>query len=255
MDITTCGALPPYSELLGGKLVALLMASPQVIADYLQRYKDTASEIASRMKGEPVIRPAKLVLLGTTSLYYIGSSQYNRLQAPGAKGTLRYQAIGKTLGFGSVHLSQRTYFILQKLLETHPDLKPHSNAFAAGVNYKLRSIATGLSHLGLEKLMQHNTPRLVYIVPLATNWREYLTGLDSEPQSIFTDLNHPEVETAKLIEFWKHRWLLPRIQRPETLYHLREQKSAVRVSNFIQHEPPAVQHTLFDMNEVDGKIF
>jgi hypothetical protein len=37
MDITTCGALPPYSEVLGGKLVALLMCRPQVISDYRER--------------------------------------------------------------------------------------------------------------------------------------------------------------------------------------------------------------------------
>ena len=45
MDITTCGAVPPYSEVLAGKLVALLMASPQAIADYQERYHDSPSQI------------------------------------------------------------------------------------------------------------------------------------------------------------------------------------------------------------------
>ena len=39
MDIIVCGAIPPYNELLGGKLVSILACSPQVISDYTNRYK------------------------------------------------------------------------------------------------------------------------------------------------------------------------------------------------------------------------
>ena len=120
MDLTTCGAVPPYGEVLGGKLVGLLLASPQVVADYAQRYGDAESHIASRMAGRPVSRRADLVLLCTTSLYYVGSSQYNRLRAPTAGGELRYGHVGETVGFGSVHLSGRTYASVQALLRTHP---------------------------------------------------------------------------------------------------------------------------------------
>jgi len=251
MDITTCGAIPPYSDILGGKLVALLMASPQVVDDYQRRYRDVPSEIASRMKGAPVIRPAHLTLLGTTSLYYIGSSQYNRLKAPAAHGTLEYLPVGKTLGFGSVHLSQRTYRTLQLLLRTHPKLESHSYSFAAGVNYKLRSIATGLGYLNLTRLQQHKTPRLVYLAPLATNWREYLSGLDAEPTYIYADVDNPKEETQRLIDFWKQRWFYKRIQRRETLYGLRQRRSVVRVSAFIRDEHAAVQHQLFELDEID----
>lgn len=34
------------------------------------------------MKGEPVVRSAELVYMGTTSLYRVGASQYNRLKLP-----------------------------------------------------------------------------------------------------------------------------------------------------------------------------
>ena len=51
MELNVCGAIPPYNEILGGKLVALLATSPQVVHDYKERYVDKASEIASRLKG------------------------------------------------------------------------------------------------------------------------------------------------------------------------------------------------------------
>lgn len=232
MDITTCGALPPYSDLLGGKLVALLMASPQVVADYQRRYEAAPSEIASRMKGEEVVRPAKLALLGTTSLYHVGSSQYNRLRAPLPGGELRYEKVGRTRGFGSVHLSKRTYRTLQELLKSHPGLGPESSAFAAGVNYKMRSIEAGLHHLGIGKLMKHENPRLVYLVPLASNWREYLSGVDTEPAYPF-DVEDPELETRRLVQFWKDRWFKPRAMRPDTLLRLRGKRDTIRVSSHL----------------------
>ena len=247
MEITTCGALPPYSQVLGGKLVALLMASPQVIADYMRRYANAPSQIASRMKGAKVVRPADLVLLGTTSLYHVGSSQYNRLKAPVTNGEVRYVPVGKTHGYGSVHISKRTYLTLQELLRRHPDLEPESNTFAAGVNYKMRSIESGLSHLNLGELQKHKSPRLVYVVPLASNWREYLTGLEDKPTYLYESLDLPENETAHLIEFWKDRWFVRRMLRSETLQGLeRQEAQALRVSALARrHDEWHAQTKLF----------
>ena len=82
MELITCGALPPYRGILGGKLVALMMLSRRVVADVERRYADRVSIIASAMAGHPIRRPAKLALLTTSSLYEaFGSSQYNRLEA------------------------------------------------------------------------------------------------------------------------------------------------------------------------------
>ena len=38
MEIIVCGGIPPYNELLGGKLVSILACSPQVIRDYTEKY-------------------------------------------------------------------------------------------------------------------------------------------------------------------------------------------------------------------------
>lgn len=244
MDLTTCGAIPPYGEVLGGKLVGLLLASPQVIADYGARYAEAESHIASRMAGRPVRRRSDLVLLCTTSLYYVGSSQYNRLRAPTAHGELRYQHVGETVGFGSVHLSGRTYATVQALLRTHPGLERQSHRFAAGVNYKLRSIAAALGFLGLAALQRHENPRLVYTVPLAQNWREYLVGQDDRPDWLFADPEHPAAETDALTEHWADRWFTPRVQRPETLRRLRSAPPVRRVSDSIKDKSPLFEDVM-----------
>lgn len=61
MDIIVCGAIPPYNYLLGGKLISMLMMSPELTQEYQRKYKNQISVIASAMKGEPVVKPANLV--------------------------------------------------------------------------------------------------------------------------------------------------------------------------------------------------
>src|SRR6185312_7482850 len=78
-DVSICGAVHPYNQLLGGKLVALLLTSSEVRAAYARRYGGQVSIIASQMAGRAISKPAHLRILTTTSLYGVGSSQYNRL--------------------------------------------------------------------------------------------------------------------------------------------------------------------------------
>jgi hypothetical protein len=252
MDITTCGALPPYNEILGGKLVSFLMGSPQVISEYRERYKDQESVIASRMKGEPVTRRPDLVLLSTTSLYAVGSSQYNRLDAPTADGNLEYEHIGESSGHGHIHISQRTFATLVELLDElakrDPDIERPSNRFGNGVNYRMRTIKAALSQIGLQPLHQHEQPRLIYLVPLAKNWREYLTGKDDDPEYVYADTeDDPGPETQALIDFWKLRWFYKRAQKDMIIERLEEADRTVKVSDLIpEDEPEAEPAPLFE---------
>ena len=69
MELITCGAVPPYRHILGGKLVALLMLSRQVVNDVNERYAGRVNIIASAMAGRPISRAVRLAMLTTSSLY------------------------------------------------------------------------------------------------------------------------------------------------------------------------------------------
>ena len=72
MDAYVVGAVPPYSQLIGGKLVAALMASTEVKRVYERKYLGRQAVISEKK------HRARLVLLTTTSA--LGrSSLYNRL--------------------------------------------------------------------------------------------------------------------------------------------------------------------------------
>ena len=253
MDVTTCGAVAPYNQLLGGKLVALLMASPTVVDAYRERYKGAESVIASRMQAKPVRRQANLALL-CRRIYGVGSSQYNRLRLRfehgpgGGHHEIAYHLAGQTQGYGTVHIAADTYDAMKALLAVHS--RTESNRFGAGVNVKMRTVGAALSLVGLQDLQQHQESRLVYLAPLAPNWRRVLLGLEPAPNYALDD----SAGTADVIEAWKARYMVPRVLRTRDghgeRFDLVEQiceEDRVRVDV----EPPSIGPLFESDNEVE----
>lgn len=225
MDIIVCGSIPPYNELLGGKLVSVLSCSPQVIKDYIERYEKHVSEIASRMKGKKVIRDSHLAYLGTTSLYAIGSSQYNRIKVSLLTGgKLEYRKMGITEGYGTVYFSNDTSQMLSRILELQDGGKKINHVFGEGTSPRFRIISRGLSSLGIKAsaYLNHYSPRIVYSVNLAKNTNDFLLGLDDEIDYGF-DLANPESvnkHTQELIDYWYSRWMLMRLNSVDIIERL-----------------------------------
>jgi hypothetical protein len=224
MDITVCGAVAPYNLVLGGKLICLLLCSPEVINQYEKRYEHQTSLIASSMRGAPVQRKAQLVLLCTTSLYGSALSQYSRVKVPaeaiGGKGKekIEYRAIGLSEGFGSFHISQETLGLMGTLIARSKEARKVNSIFGEGVNPLMRKIRAGLELLGLpsDVLMNHGNKRVVYGVSLARNFREVLVGFtDSARYSV--PLTREKLRTEQLADFWRRRWLLHRLEKPGIL--------------------------------------
>lgn len=219
MDITVCGAIVPYNVLLGGKLVSMLLCSPEVIHHYQERYGNQVSIIASSMKGEPIIRTPNLVLLCTTSLYGVGSSQYNRLKIPadavGGHGEpIVYKDLGHSCGFGTYHFSRET-IELGNLLISRGSLGRRTNSiFGEGVSPLMRKMREALEIAGLpsDRLLIHGNRRVNYGVALASNFREVLLGTDNRPM-YFIPQEEAASSTDMISDYWRRRWLSPRISR------------------------------------------
>lgn len=197
MDIFTLGAVPPYSRLLCGKLVALIATSNEVRNYVWQKYKNTTTTIMRQPK-DP-----HLVLL-TTSSALGRSSLFNRITL---NGTPHFIHIGETEGWGHFHLGNSTFQLMREYLEEveHPIIK--ANRFGQGPNWKMRTIRTCLELLSLPtSMLQHGIKRQVYIAPLAENYKNYLLGNTDRPSYYDLNLN-------KLVEYFKYRWFKPRAER------------------------------------------
>lgn len=224
MDITACGAVAPYNHVLGGKLVCILLTSPEVVQQYARRYADQASIIASSMKGAAVKRHPRLVALFTTSLYASGSSQYNRVKIPcevagGEPGTvIRYEELGHSQGYGSFHFSRSTIAEMNVLLSRRIEGRRVNSIFGEGTNPLMRKIREALELTGFpaDAILKHGMPRLVYAVRLARNAGDVLMGATTRPRYLLRQDRYAE-RTEMLAAYWRKRWLLARIDQPGIL--------------------------------------
>ncbi|HEY9228259.1 MAG TPA: Druantia anti-phage system protein DruA [Gemmatimonadaceae bacterium] len=236
LDVTVCGAVAPYNALLGGKLVSMLMASPEIVAAYTRRYRDACSVIASGMAARAIRRRPSLVLLGTTSLYGVASSQYNRVRIPasaiGATGDMEFIRVGRTAGFGSYHFSRETIDELEAVAAAARRGREVNSIFGEGVNPKLRKVRTALASVGLpaDALLQHGSPRLIYCVPLASNFREVLIGKATRAKYLLPQTPTGAASGA-IADFWRKRWLEPRVKRPEVLAAVAEHSAVFPVTH------------------------
>ena len=238
MDITVCGAIAPYNTLLGGKLVCMLLCSPEMTQHYMKRYGTQVSVIASSMRGAPVIRNPSLVLLCTTSLYGVGSSQYNRVKIPlnevgGREGaSVSYEDLGHSYGFGTYHFSKETIRLGDTLLSRRKDGRLVNSIFGEGVNPLMRKIREALEVVGLrsDELLLHGNRRVTYGIRLASNFREVLLGIDDKPRYLIPQ-THPRKQTERIADYWRRRWLSKRITRPELLDQVAKHTLAYPISH------------------------
>jgi len=211
MDAYVVGALPPYSHIIGGKLIAALMTSAEVKGAYERKYLGKRAVI-SKHKNR-----ARLVLITTTSA--LGrSSLYNRLVIPTG---VRFLRIGTTKGFGHFHLSGEIFDALRTHLADidHPYAAGHR--FGMGPNWRIRVVRAALEDLGVDAnaILKHGIEREVYAVPLATNYREILLGEHTNVRSICSP-------AADIAQYCLQRWILPRAARDKT-YKRSTRKSVI----------------------------
>jgi uncharacterized protein DUF4338 len=223
-DITVCGAVQPYNAILGGKLVAMLSIGPEVVGEYRRRYSKAESEIASAMAGRAIIRTPALVLLTTTSLYGVGSSQYNRVRIPceqagGNHGeVIGYEEVGRSEAFGTSQYSEQTVEALTDLIQQSANGRRVNSIFGEGVSPKFRKVREGLDAVGLssDALLRHHRARVVYAVSLVRNLREYLLGIESDAKYLVpTEDGHSG--TDGISAWWRGRWLWNRIKSEDVL--------------------------------------
>ena len=228
LEITTCGAVSPYNHILGGKLVALLLLSPEVADDYRRRYGDRPAIISSQLKNAERTKDCTLAWLNTTSLYAVGSSQYERLRLPAGtiapdQPELRYLHLGDTEGYGTVQFSEETIEALQAALEERHQFRNVNSIFGEGFSPKFRKLRDGMLALGFNGtvLMRHDQPRRMYGVPM---WGEADSFLRAESTALPSYARNPykfRNATQCIADFWRTRWLASRLNYAPALESLR----------------------------------
>ena len=205
MSAYVVGAVRPYSDLLGGKLITSLIASREVGGMFEERYGNTAGLISGQRKN------AKLALVTFTSA--LGrSSIYNRVKL--YNGSSEHPAValhreGVTKGFGHFQIKEDHFLQLRRLLD-EDEYHNVSPRMGTGPNWKIRVARAGLESLGFEDanaVLRHGIQREVFVMPIADNAKGFLAGEEEEP------LFKNQHSVGEIAEMAKLRWMIPRSMR------------------------------------------
>jgi hypothetical protein len=197
MDAFVLGAVPPYSSLIGGKLVAMLASSDEVRKAFLRKYKGTSTRIlGAHFDG-------RLAMLTTTSAFG-RSSQYNRTKF---EGRLLFRSVGYTQGSGDFHFANGLYAAMQDYTREHFEPTAKQELWGTGFRNKREVIKKCLVGLGLSAdWLYHGVKREVFLAPLASNSSGFLTGEASRLQWF-------SQTAADISEYFRARWIVPRSTR------------------------------------------
>ena len=219
MDAFVLGSVPPYSLILGGKLVAGLVASTEIQDSFSRKYNGSISLINRREFD------GQLAAITTTSA--LGkSSMYDRLKM--YNGTAnddgpRFNHAGWTSGSGEFPFLNGTYQELLRLVEnSSADHLGKNIAWGKGVRNRRTVVKYGLRKLGLsDNLLYHGVKREIFITNLGTNWKEFLCGTQDS-------LIKYDYSSRDISDFIMSRWIRPRAERNQE--YLRFEKDEYRIN-------------------------
>jgi hypothetical protein len=197
MDAYVLGAVPPYSQLLCGKLMALLATSNEVRKAFKKRYFNSESLI------NRITRPPYLALITSTSA--LGrSSLYNRIKIEGFE---YWKSVGFTIGSGEFHFSNGLYSSIRGFVDDYCDPTAKQKAWGTGFRNKREVIRKCLSNIGLSSdLLFHGVKREIFVAPLGENALRFLRGETKRTRPY-------DWSEEGLTNLFKERWFIPRSQR------------------------------------------
>ncbi|MBF9030627.1 DUF4338 domain-containing protein [Rhodobacterales bacterium HKCCE3408] len=217
-DLAVCGAIPPYNQLLGGKLVALAMGSREARKAYSNRYGEQVSEIASQIGGKAVIRSSDLKLITTTSLYGIGSNQYTRLSLrrvayPELPTDVVWKKLRSGAGVSVTHISDETVGLMRDLGVAVYGRRRINSVFGEGSSPRMRQIREGLNLIGIndDSILKQSHGRKVYGCELYEGARDDLLGFGKKSKK------RASAPLRSISRAWVRRWLMPRLNKADLI--------------------------------------
>lgn len=197
MEAFILGAVPPYSHLLGGKLVATLCASDEVRHAFRRKYGQGISLIKRKAADGRLALIVTSSALGRSSVYNRVRYQNRRLMLP----------IGFTGGWGEFQFANGAYSKIREYAESFCDQTAKHESWGTGFRNRREVIRRVLASVGLSgQWMNHGVRRELFVMPLAKNSCEFLRDECNR-------LRWYHQSAAALADYSLTRWVLPRAER------------------------------------------
>jgi hypothetical protein len=206
-EVVICGALPPFGNLLGGKLVAMMMNHPLVRATLDRDIGVLLAGSFDKFKIEKWLPRFGPLLTTTKGLFPNHSSQYNRVRIPLGEGSAKLQKLGLTQGQTMSHISNRTMSFAVEINSRMGD-KGISREYGSGGAKRQRILQSAARHVGIDaNALYADVTRPVYGCLFLSNSQGVVLGGES-PE--WKDDGMP-AQTAQEYEgvalsLWREKW-------------------------------------------------
>lgn len=206
LEATICGAVPPFSVGLGGKLTVGFLGDPR-IREIVR--SEPGSILASLMDVDEYLHLVPnhgLLAITTKGLYPGHSAQYNRASLPDGNGGRTLSKLGSTKGSTTALIGSLTGRLA---LELHASSSESTVArtYGTGGAKRQRTLEAAAVQCDLPKTLVHaGIRRPVYGVDLISNMGEVVWLLADPDWAIEADVP-PDAYAKTATEAWRDRWL------------------------------------------------
>lgn len=214
LEATVCGAVPPFSDALGGKLVTAFFSHPDVVRSVTSAEGELLSWSFDLDRLLPQIPSHGLLCLTTKGLYSGHAAIYNRAEAPGKTGPIRLKHLANTAGATSTLVSTETTVLAKQLiLDPTVGSRKISTVYGSGGSKRHRAIEAATRAVGLPgRLAMAGIRRPVYGMSFVSNATEVI-WLGEKPDWKAPIHLSPDAFSELATRQWRDRWLTRAVAR------------------------------------------
>lgn len=213
-EIVICGALPPFGNLLIGKMVAMMMNHPDIRSSLDRDIGILLQDTFDFQKLEAWLPRYGPLLITTKGLYPKHSAQYNRVRIVKNEGYIPLRKLGSTVGQTMSNISDRTMKLAVEINARLGD-KGVSREYGSGGSKRQRIIQKASTVVGINPaVMYADITRPVYGLSLVSNSQEVvLAGKKPEWRDLAGVVEDPQVYEELTVMLWRKQWLNTSVAR------------------------------------------
>jgi hypothetical protein len=214
LEATVCGAVPPFAQALGGKLMVAFLTHPKVIASTLGAEGELLGWSFDSEKLDKLLPSFGMMCLTTKGLYAGHAAIYNRGEAPGATGAVRMRHLDNTDGNTTSLISTYTTKLARALIESPKDDSVRvSSVYGSGGAKRHRAIEKAAIDVGLpQRLVMAGIRRPVYGLNYVSNAPD-VSWLGEEPKWLVKPDEAPAEFCERATKLWRTKWLQRAVDR------------------------------------------
>jgi hypothetical protein len=208
MEATVCGAVPPFSQALCGKLLVSFLSHPDIIDAPALAEGELLGWSFDMDQLIQLLPSNGMLCLTTKGLYAEHAAIYNRAEAPGKEHPIRMVHLDNTEGASTTLVSTETTRLARQLLEEPGSESARvSPVYGSGGSKRHRAIEKATIQVGLPvNLAMTGIRRPVYGMNFVTN-PAAVSWLGEAPDWLVRRPEDRKIFSARATALWRQRWL------------------------------------------------